>query len=236
MLKGVVVALKLPTDVPDTEQAHPSWHRGLIANIASITAIVTLIWYAILANAYEQFYSPLQVTLGEVGLTYANVLSNSFGAALWVILNSVAIALLCTTGLFVLRRFISSLKKVSPRQALLGLFTAALVFFTFNVTIHLGRDAANRSRMIEGGYSIPPLAYRTYLPLSFAPIALHIGAAQVISINSIGSKDESAPIPTFIGRKLVYLGQANGIAVLYDTVNTSPIYVPASSVIIETDS
>jgi hypothetical protein len=161
------VALKLPNDVPDTEQARPAWYRsGLIANFASITVIVTLIWYAILANAYEQFYSPLQVTLGEVGLTYANILSNSVGAALWVILNSAAIALLGTMGLFFFRRFISSLKKVSPGRALLGLFAAALVLSTVNITIHLGSNAANWSRMIKSGYSIPPVAYRTYLPLS----------------------------------------------------------------------
>src|SRR4051794_21151628 len=57
--------------------AQPITKRRFRLNLLEAFTIATLLFYAVVFVFYEKFYSALQVSLSEVGLSYADILFRS---------------------------------------------------------------------------------------------------------------------------------------------------------------
>ena len=215
--------------------------RAFATNLSLITALVALVWYAIMANGYEQFYSPLGLSPADVGLSYAAILSNSVGAGFAVAANTLATSLVLTGFLFVVVRIHKPLRRVPFRRMFPTLLLLASVGTTIYEGYDIARDASNKAAAVRAEQVIRPHYVSPYSiagkQLGFKVIVLHIRATQVVSIEStIDEGADRSPIEELQKRSLVHLGQADGVTVLYDVKTDSPVFVPSSNIVLVTST
>jgi hypothetical protein len=200
-------------------------------------ALAGAIWYGFLWISYNRFYEPLGIIPSDVGLNYATILANSVGAAVAFLipLAAIVISLVIFATSVRLRGYQYSRERQSwvvlvltraMRNTLIifGIIGMAFLIYTFPVT------AQTQAQKVIAGRAVTPLHSLWWSP---API-LTIHADPVIAISSTGAKKagESVAVETLAPTSLLYMGQANGIMVLYNSSTDQAIYLPASSVLL----
>lgn len=119
----------------------------------------------------------------------------------------------------------------------------AVAFFLFAVLFTLLMSIPARAQQQATAVSYGrPLAYRYFGPiardLTFRADPAFVEAAKT---DSVASKEKTSTTKTssvdsvasLKGRLLIYLGQANGVVVLYDGQSRQALYLPSSEVILK---
>jgi hypothetical protein len=205
----------------------------IIGNIASLLAFLGIIVYGFLAFSYEHFYQSLGIDPSDVGLTYSSVLSRASG---FVAALVIAVLLFYAVPIWVFRgdpdfRSNSVENMRLWRLAKKRLAFHVLIYVVIVILVPAPLSASRLARRVKEGKAVAP--YQTIVP---APLTLLYLRADPVIIEAI---DGSTSSPA-LGRlttcaanescKLLYLGQANGIAVIYDAVGQESIFLPISEV------
>jgi len=183
---------------------------GLLAPLLLGAGIVI---YGILGVGYDQFYGRLGIDPAAVGLNYGNVLSHATG---FVAAALIAVAI----GALVFIRSWRQMARSRPSSLAIGIISGVLLFYVPYLFI-ASRSSADA---VASGRPVAPLG-----ALGFTELALH---ADPVRIEATGKVGEVTVIDRLVGRTdLLYMGQGNGIVVLYDPSTQSAVYLPSSSVI-----
>jgi hypothetical protein len=209
-------------------------------------ALAAVIWYGFLWISYNRFYEPLGISPNDVGLNYATILANSVGAAVAFL---IPFLLAITSFLYlavtsrVLAWFMSRGNRARPpnsasaslfniRNASSAIAVTVLASTGFLVYLFPVRASIEAQRAKHGRGASP--LYTLGAP---APV-LTIRADPVISIQSTAVKKagESVAVESLSSNGLLYMGQANSVIVLYDSLKRRAVYLPASSVVLTVDT
>jgi hypothetical protein len=196
---------------PPPDRAGIPWAKimGLATPIVVTSGIVI---YGILSLGYEWFYGRLGIDPAAVGLSYSTVLSRSTGfvaISILVILIGLAVA-------------IRDWPRMENRFIFIGsLVVSTLVFFLI-IELTSSVSAANA---VTAGRPIAPLSAIGITELDFH--------ADPVRIEPVGKAGEAPAVDRLVSRTdLLYLGQANGIVVLYDASTQSALYIPSASIVL----
>jgi hypothetical protein len=207
-------------------------------------AIIGIVWYGFLSITYDQFYRPLGINPSDIGLNYAALIAASVGTALVVLLPIfltvmalIALALLLRSRLLRmgLGRFIYY-GDYWPRlvQRLAVVFFSGLAIMATAVIIYqFPLRAGEEAKEVQQGHRVSPV--RMFL----SPVpALSIRADPVVAIQgtAVRKTGESSPVESLTPTGLFFMGQSNGVIVLYDSNSRRAIYLPASSVLVSVQS
>jgi hypothetical protein len=236
-----------------------AWWSVIIETLSRIgtgqLAVAGIIWYAFLSVTYNQFYEPLGINPSDVGLNYASVLANSVGAALIVVVPVILMILVFTLVALILPWLFLLLLRVSHRlrwrrinpgsyyeglryrtvrrelfTRLFGILLAIMAILTSAIIVYqIPVRAGNEADLVRGGEAVGPLHfYNSPFPV------LGIHADPVVSIRpaTTNKTGESSAVETLQPGRLLYMGQANGMVVFYDSISKQAIYVPASSIVL----
>jgi hypothetical protein len=219
---------------------------SLLSVLQSLLAGGGLILYGALNLAYARFYDRLGLSPNDVGLGYASTLIRSSGLLILVV-----IPLVLTAGLFVMRRrprtrkssaaspFIVSARheglearKRWPRFTALrpiavwllglalGVFTALILPVIATQIARLPEAVSSRVEAVKQGREVSPLRWG---PLTILDVSATEAQLQWINKPS-GSPDLST-------HHLLYLGQADGQLVFYDSgTHQNVVKLPSNSV------
>ena len=206
----------------------------LLSNAAAILALSGIVAYGVLAICYDRFYKALGISSADVGLTYGNVLANSTGMILLIIL--VLIFLTITKVLDWVNRFFGRLS-TRHQQHLQGgklrrtwahttnliaaILTLVLMYWALGA---LSTDSAQAADAVKHGRPVvsPHIGPTTILVIHADPVTIQ--PATTISQELIDQYIQN--------RKMLYLGEANGTVVLYDSQAQEAIFLPATSIIL----
>jgi hypothetical protein len=221
------------------------WWSSITDALGSIDtgklALAGVIWYSFLAVTYNRFYEPLGIQPSDVGLGYASILANSVGTALAVFVPIIAFTLILLFLILLVARLrvysylvyrLTSRERgraFIPGSTYIFLMIAALALL---VMYQLSAIAGNQAGRVITGASVSPV----HLVFSPAPV-LPIQAHPVLSIAPSANKKagEISAVESIDAKGLLYMGQANGVIVLYSSNEKRAIYLPASSVILTVD-
>jgi hypothetical protein len=237
------------TDSPVNESTYRRWWEPLRSFLDWIDtgklALAAIIWYGFLWISYNRFYEPLGISPNDVGLNYATILANSVGAAVAFLIPFALVVTFAITSLINL----SVLQVVSRRRrggrptlprpsegysAAMRLWVLIAMLGSTLLLIYLFPVRANEeSKSVRAGFGTSPLRIFG----SPAPV-LTIRADPVVSIRSTGVRKpgDIVAIESLSSSGLLYMGQANGVIVLYNHDTSRAIYLPASSVILTVDT
>jgi hypothetical protein len=192
----------------------PDAHRGnislgkIIGFLSPLVLISGIVIYGIQSLGYEWFYGRLGIDPAAIGLSYTTVLSRSAGFVAVIILAAV----LSLIGDWWQGE--SPLLWIGPTIA--GLLLIFLVLELFGST-----RAANA---VTAGRPVAPLRNLGVTELAFR--------ADPVRIEPAGKAGEASAIDRLVSRAdLLYLGQANGVVVLYDASTQSALYLPSASIV-----
>ena len=196
-------------------------------------ALGAAIWYGFLWITYNRFYEPLGISPSDVGLNYANILANSVGAAV-TFLVPVAVLVMALLSLAVLVRSFGYRRGFNPSRLIYVkilrnlLVTVALLVVGLLVYVFPVR-AANAADQVKQGEAVSPLHFL----MSPAPV-LAVQANRVISIKPASPQKtgETTAIASLPRSGLLYMGQANGVIVLFDSSERQAHFIPSSSVLL----
>jgi hypothetical protein len=201
--------------------------RVSIPDMVSLLAVAGIAWYAIVGLSYAIFYGSLRMTPSDVGLTYAAILTNSIGTALYALL----VALTILGGMFILvtpYEWLQARRHAVPFQMDIRLFlrsvargaSISLLLLSFAV---LPLTAAGAAQSVKDG----------------SPVSAKLGPVDVLSIRAntanveaLSKAGENPAIDRLAGRTLLYLGQNGGTAVLYDSTSDDVLYLPTSEIVL----
>lgn len=216
---------------PGERNREPRRRKGSAAiaaidQLAPALAIIAAAWYAVLTFSYDQFYRRLTVSLSDVGLGYASILANSVGTAFAVVVIAAVLSVPVIVGMvlvWLLRGREVSWRTTRPyiRRWLVSLGIACFLIAIFVLP---AVSSTRYARVKEGKAVLPPrlpVADFTLLPIHADPVTLEPAA-----------KDSAPSIMAMAKGSFLYLGQANGAVVLYDSNRQQVIYVPASDVVL----
>jgi hypothetical protein len=199
--------------------------ESLLRRIAPILAVLGVGLYAYITYVYQRFYSALDVTPGDVGVTYATTLSRSVGlivAGLVTFLGLVWIGKLL--GALLLSVVLNDVVGLIAAVVLAALIWLALPYVLYPVTVP-PREADIAANLVRVGLPVAPV--RLY---GFTVMDLRADAATV-AVN--GNPDDSPAVKELASRRdLLYLGRAEGAVVLFDPATDEPIQVPANAVVL----
>src|SRR5215218_10370887 len=210
------------TDVP--------WGDAL-KHAPAVLALAALVIYGYLSICYDAFYRALGVDPGDVGLSYAAILARSSGfviAACFLLL--IAAALLIDPPTRAELRHPVAARLISAAAGLISFASRWLaVFVVGTMFLLVFTQAEDAARDVRAGNPVRPLH-----PPSFASIPLVILAirADPATVEPAGKPGDSPAADRLRGRRLLYLGQADGTVVLYDAAAQRAVYVPASAMIL----
>lgn len=199
----------------DRDESPISW-RSFFEAASPTLAVSGLLVYAIVGLMYDQLYAHFDVTPSDVGLGYGTVLSSAIGIVLATIVLIIAAGGLA----YALFRARPTFTASGP---FLPVVLAAFVAITGMTSFLLGYADGIPSK-IEHLCSVPPMRV--------GPVVVIRVRVYDAAIQSIAKKGEAPAIEALEQNELLYLGQANGNAVVYDREAREPIYVPTSSVAI----
>jgi hypothetical protein len=221
------------------------------ANVATPVVIVGgIVIYAILSASYEAFYRALNTTSIDVGLNYSTVLAGSTGQVVLILFMSMPVAaayFIVTSVSWRTRiaRYKSALEP--PDRAVVHsalLKEARIIFLVVLVLVTLGQAKANIlaadrfSRKVRRGEAVDrigPYQWLLVMPLKATPATLvstdespsqKTGRAAEVGdacrLDIAGLKNE----------RLLYLGTANSMYVLYDPRCQTSIEVSTASAVL----
>lgn len=183
---------------------------------AESAALLGAIAYAFLREEYRVFYNDLRVTPDDVGLDPIEMLSGSaFGVlAIGVALVAVGAGVLLAVGA---ARGRPAGTRLAPPHVLVALSVAALI------ALHIAvRDNAHRAGdCVRAGSS---LRYITILGIPLLNVR-----AQEANVAWVGVRAGTRPK---LGPRMLFVGQNDGIAVLYDIGTKTPVRIPATDIAI----
>jgi hypothetical protein len=221
-----------PTQSEDNRSDN-TW-RPTLADVASAVTIAGIVVYGLLSVTYDRFYRALGIAPSDVGLTYGTTLANSVGM---ILLLAVLLLIFITTGHLrtasnwgyhrgAKSRTDRGQKRWRRYWAYL-IATAEVValsvglYWGLDLATSFGTDAANTVKL--GRPVVVPYLGPTTL------LAIHADPAVIKSALRPG---ENPTVDSLDGQPLLFLGQANGNTVLYDSDTQSSIFLPTSSVIL----
>jgi hypothetical protein len=224
------VALTTAKDGQDpagSDRRSKQWMNVLNEFIPTL-AIIAAAWYALLTLSYDQFYRRLAVSLSDVGLSYSAILANSVGTGLAMGLL-VALLSFPILGMRKLRRHEewdqASFRRFARRVIAFVFVLCALVAITVLPVL----SSNGFDRVTEGKAVLPPrlpLANFAILPIHADPVSVQPKDSEPTQVMGVESSKDSEP-----KARLLYLGQANGELVLYDSVAQHVLFIPSSDVI-----
>ena len=181
---------------------------SLLKNTAAALAVSGIIVYAISSLSSAIFYHPLGVTISEVGLNYAAILAQSAGM----------ITLAAILGLGGLAAVTSIYRRggLSRRGRAVGLWVTVVAVILY-LTISFFGGAITGLRYVLSGDGFSP---SLLTPLRAAPVKLYPVEG-----------DRLPGAEALAGRTFIYLGEANGITVLFDSNTGEAIRVPTSLIV-----
>jgi hypothetical protein len=213
--------------------------RGMIGALTPILATSGVFIYAILSIAYEMFYSRLGIDPAEVGLDYAGILARSVGfilVTMGILLTLIVVAIVLPSALGLMGDLIKrkstwtsareSFYARIARPAWLQLYLLFCLIVIW-LPIVFAQIPSVYASIVQNGY---PLS-----PVRFGPvIVLSIHAAPVTLKPLTTTQGESPYIAALQkNRDLLYLGQNDGISVIYDPVNDQVIRISNASALIQ---
>ena len=202
----------------------------------AVLALAALAIYAYLSLCYDAFYRSLGVDPGDVGLSYAAILARSSGfviAASFLVLFFVPV-LVPSTPPSRPRRYAAWVRRqVTPelrrRGDAVSRFVATfLILLVFLYVFQLAEDAA---RDVKAGKPVHPV--RPPVPGMSIPLTILAIHADPATVAPAGKPGDSPAADRLRGRRLLYLGKAEGTIVLYDAAVQRAVYVSASAVILQ---
>jgi hypothetical protein len=196
---------------PTSDQAKSPWGQ-VIGLLTPLVLTAGIIIYGILSFGYDRFYSRLGIDPAVVGLSYTSVLSRATGfvAALLVpvIVSSVFFIRNWRRRVVIFGGWVS------------GMIMVGLLFF-LSLEYFGSADAAGA---VKAGRPVAPLT-----AWGMTALAIH---ADPVRIEAAGKVGEVPAIDRLVNRiDLLYIGQANGIVVLYDSSAQSALYLPSASIV-----
>lgn len=181
---------------PIADRIDIPWAK-IIGFLTPIVLISGVLIYGILSLGYERFYGRLGIDPAAVGLSYTTVLSRATG---FVAITSLALAI--ALGL---ASIVRNWWGENPAPWIGLAIASALLFFLVIELIGSIRAAD----AVTAGRPVAPLS-----ALGITELAFH---ADPVRIEPAGKEGEAPAIDRLVSRTdLLYLGQANGIVVLYD--------------------
>lgn len=204
------------------------WLRALEGLVPAL-AILAAAWYSLLTLSYDQFYRRLAVSLSDVGLSYSAILANSVGTGLAFLL----LVMLLSLPVLVLRmrRQHEEWGQESFRRFARRVIGFALLSCSVVAVIGLpALSSAGFDRVRQGKAVLPPrlpLANFAILPIHADPVSIHPKDIETARAIGVEGSDDSEP-----RARLLYLGQANGELVLYDSVLQHVVFIPSADVVV----
>jgi len=197
------------------------------SDIATMLGVFGVAAFCALFIGYGRFYGGLGVSLTDVGLNYSGVLEScagfvSAGAAIGAVQALLSLAL---RGHYRPQLGDDSTLRILTRPSLMFiggsmLWTLGLLFIVFPLV------ATQAKSDVKAGNPVLPLRQLvTGIPLSAIK-------AEPVSIAAIGEPGKDPAIEALASRDLLYLGQANGFAVVYDSHAQASMKVPLASALL----
>lgn len=221
--------------------AKTAW-RSIVEAVTPVLAVGGLLLFILIRIYYNQFYGSLGVNPNDLGLGYANTLASSAAFILTVVVLAVypPILIVCAYAIIdVLKaRKSEQLQPLAtlyadfrPRAIRVGTVTLPLAMIAILIvsSVSFARRADHYSDAVKSGR---PVAFGG-LPLS--TLTIRATPARLKTVAGIGDQPEVQALQERSTRKppLLYLGQAYGTIVMYDSARQEAKYVPASLVILE---
>jgi hypothetical protein len=203
--------------------------------LASILALAGVLVYALVSIAYDAFYRPLDVDPADVGISYGKVLAQSTGMVVFNGLLMVIVVGLTLLVVFLVQRIIRWRKRrILPLHRTIAKVVLAGVLLEGILLpgILEAQTAGEAATMLKSGRPVVPSGqWITLLPVRAEPVLvepINEAVARAISaqLDCNIAKDHAC------GEELFYLGQVDGIAVLYNAAQQRKMYLPLSSVIL----
>lgn len=187
--------------------------------ITLIVAVGGVLFFVLLRLYYNSYYGILGVSANDVGLGYGNTLTNSVGLIVWTLLQPPVWMFLCIFGVFIVWRFQIANAPSRRHDIVFGLLALVLAVF-------LGK-AIYDGRISSAVYYANEVKQGRILTLGNPkgkegdPFFSFIVRASPVTVKALDEKgttalkelEEKRPID----KPLLYLGQANNMAVIYDT-------------------
>ena len=187
--------------------------------------VLGVIAYIMLRYSYWSFFSRFGVTLEEVGLGYANVLARSGPLLAFAVLLPICISAMLA------RRVLGS--------QWLGILTLASAIAIVGIVFVAGPlRAKSLADAVERGRPIRPRAVGELLDLRVDHVTTAAPTQDPAAAQQSDKQVPDEPLTTneIVGRStLLYFGQANGVAVLYDYERRQVIRVSITRVTILTE-
>jgi hypothetical protein len=221
--------------------AKTGW-RSILEVVTPVLAVGGLLLFVLVRVYYNQFYGSLGVNPNDLGLGYANTLASSASFILTVVALAVYPSILIVgvyAVIYVLRaRKSEQIRPLDilyadfkPRAIRLGTITLpmAMIAMLIVTSVSFARRADHYSDEVKSGR---PVKFGG-LPLS--TLTIRATPARLKTVAGIEGQSEVQALQERSTRKppLLFLGQANGIIILYDSMTQEAKYVPASLVILE---
>jgi hypothetical protein len=203
--------------------------RDAFGVLAPILALGAIVLYAYLAICYDRFYRNLGVDPADVGLSYTSTLARSPGFVV-VYLVTCVVAVVAAVGWWKVE-YRDAIAKREPFARLafgtiVFLAAGAVIFALTEPYIAAGQAATN----VRAGTAVMPVRAPNHtVNLPFPLLTIHADPA---TVEPVGKPQEAPAAERLRNRKLLYLGQAEGTMVLYDSAVQQAVYVPVGSVIL----
>jgi hypothetical protein len=225
----------------DNNSPYLAFLQALIPLFAASGILV----YTLLTIQYERFYGALGIKPADVGLSYAGVLASSTGYVLFVLISTLLAAIFAVAGttllVSILKRQLRPADIVAEgrslfilvresRQSMIGVLLFAVVVVPFIVALTRTYPSPETVRQ---GLPITPrgsMVFSFRLPLDRIPIFAYPAV-----VDSIEGAEANSSLHELRARPLLYLGQSNSIAVLYDSGQDGALYLPLSETTLRID-
>ncbi len=193
-----------------------------VSSGAGFLGLAAILVYGIQYVSYSRYYGHLGVDPKDVGLTYGTVLASSTGIVSVFVLA--ALAAILAYHLYIRRIFGPRARNPAFLPALV-IGSGSVLFALASIALVAVADRASHDTR-QGRPVLPIRNQIVGLPL------LTIRADPVV-VRPVGEPGKNPAVEELTRRSLLYLGSANGLAVLYDHVGETSLYVPLASVILD---
>jgi hypothetical protein len=205
------------------------------ANLITLTvAIGGALFFVLLRLYYNSYYGVLGVSANDVGLGYANTITNSVGLIIWTLLRPRVLVFLAFLVAYTVWRFQIANSTSRNHNVILAISILGVAFF-LGKDLYTGRieSAVRYANEVKQGHTV---TLGDPNRKEGDPFFSFIVRASPVSVKALDEKvtvalrelEEERPID----KPLLYLGQANNMIVIYDSFKQRSVFVPVGSVVI----